>query len=670
MSDEKILRLEKRCAREKKARLAAEEVLEEKSRELHDKNETLRRFSDDLEMQVAERTIELKEARDEAFAAAAAKSEFLANMSHELRTPMNGVLGMLKILEGTQLNDDQQDLLRIARSSGELLLSVINDVLDFSKIDADKMELENLPFRPERLLEEVVEPMVFTASEKGVSLLYSADENLPPALSGDPTRIKQVITNLVSNAIKFTDDGIVNVTMEIMEEDWLIRVRDTGVGMSQRQLDNIFEAFNQGDSSITRTHGGTGLGLTIINRLADMMGGDIRVTSQVGKGSEFCVRLPVIEADVALVEDVTKCDSENIYFKNQRVLLVEDNKVNQQIAISLLSDIGLNITVAENGLEALQKLQFNNFDLVLMDLQMPVMGGVEATLKIRALDKDYADIPIIAMTAHAGREHIDECLTAGMNVHTTKPIDLDELVHILTQWLEFGNVKSVADEQVAEEQVPDSIDGVELGHALALGFKSYNLQSCVQLRSEQGAKTYSTHGAASALEDELLNRMSAIDERIIEQGKRMILNYESVSVLVRNMPVEDDVRCGELRDHTLMMVEDAHSLNLKVSKEQQLSTNRNSMIRQALEQSREVLVEIETIQKQHKSRNIKVMDELFADIQVSFFSMGLTEDQEEQLTSIIQEKLAKAMELEDEAQQLDDMLRGLTEQLDMLAKNS
>jgi len=162
----------------------------------------------------------------------------------------------------------------------------------------------------------------------------------------------------------------------------------------------------------------------------------------------------------------------------------------------------------------------------------------------------------------------------------------------------------------------------------------------------------------------------AIDERIIEQGKRMILNYESVSVLVRNMPVEDEVRCGELRDHTLMMVEDAHSLNLKVSKEQQLSTNRNSMIRQALEQSREVLVEIETIQKQHKSRNIKVMDELFADIQVSFFSMGLTEDQEEQLTSIIQEKLAKAMELEDEAQQLDDMLRGLTEQLDMLAKNS
>ena len=466
MSEEqKIARLEKRCAREKKARLAAEEVLEEKSRELHDKNERLRRFSDDLEMQVAERTIELKEARDEALAAAAAKSEFLANMSHELRTPMNGVLGMLKILEGTQLNDDQHDLLRIARSSGELLLSVINDVLDFSKIDADKMELENLPFRPELLLEEVVEPMVFSASGKGISLLYSADGNLPAALSGDPTRIKQIIANLVSNAIKFTDDGIVNVIMALCEDDWLIRVTDTGTGMSQRQLDHIFEAFNQGDSSITRTHGGTGLGLTIINRLANMMGGDIRVTSEVGKGSEFVVRLPVIEADAALVVSDRRCNSENVRFKNQKILLVEDNKVNQQIAISLLTEIGLNITVAENGLEALQKLQFDKFDLVLMDLQMPVMGGVEATRKIRALPTDYADIPIVAMTAHAGKEHIDECLSVGMNAHSTKPIDLDELVHILTQWLESDSTDEVQLQQ-ENEQAPDTIDGINLEEAL------------------------------------------------------------------------------------------------------------------------------------------------------------------------------------------------------------
>lgn len=465
MSEEKIARLEKRCAREKKARLAAEEVLEEKSRELHDKNERLRRFSDDLEMQVAERTIELKEARDEALAAAATKSEFLANMSHELRTPMNGVLGMLKILEGTQLNDDQQDLLRIARSSGELLLSVINDVLDFSKIDADKMELENLPFRPELLLEEVVEPMVFSASSKSISLLYSADKNLPAALSGDPTRLKQIITNLVSNAIKFTDDGIVNVTMELCEDDWLIRVTDTGTGMSQRQLDHIFEAFNQGDSSITRTHGGTGLGLTIINRLAAMMGGDINVTSTVGKGSEFIVRLPVIEADAALVVNDKYCRSENIRFKNQPILLVEDNKVNQQIAISLLTELGLNITVAENGLEALQKLQFDKFELVLMDLQMPVMGGVEATRKIRALVTDYADIPIIAMTAHAGKEHIDECLSVGMNAHATKPIDLDELVHILTQWLESDSADEVLQPQ-NDEQSPDEIDGINLEEAL------------------------------------------------------------------------------------------------------------------------------------------------------------------------------------------------------------
>jgi len=308
--------------------------------------------------------------------------------------------------------------------------------------------------------------MVFSAGGKGISLLYSADQNLPAALSGDPTRIKQIITNLVSNAIKFTDDGIVNVTMELDDDDWLIRVTDTGTGMSQKQLDNIFEAFNQGDSSITRTHGGTGLGLSIINRLADMMGGEIKVTSTVGKGSEFLVRLPVIEADAALIEDDKKYSSENVRFKNQQILLVEDNKVNQQIAISLLTEIGLNITVAENGLEALQKLQFNKFDLVLMDLQMPVMGGVEATQRIRALDTDYSDIPIVAMTAHAGKEHIDECMAVGMNAHTTKPIDLDDLVHILTRWLESGTAEEMSEQQQVADQIPEEVDGINLEEAL------------------------------------------------------------------------------------------------------------------------------------------------------------------------------------------------------------
>lgn len=373
----------------------------------------------------------------------------------------------------------------------------------------------------------------------------------------------------------------------------------------------------------------------------------------------------------------------------KRILIVDDSANEIRILMELLKD-DYAILAANSGEKAIALAQGENKpDLVLMDVTMEPMNGYEACTELLKLN---SDLPVIFVSANDSTEEILNGFDVGGIDYITKPISpeiLSTKVKVALEQVELNRTLSAEKDQasglvMSALQSAGNLSVVlgflrkglkvtnvdELGHALALGFKSYNLQSCVQLRSEQGAKTYSTHGAASALEDELLNRMSAIDERIIEQGKRMILNYESVSVLVRNMPVEDDVRCGELRDHTLMMVEDAHSLNLKVSKEQQLSTNRNSMIRQALEQSREVLVEIETIQKQHKSRNIKVMDELFADIQVSFFSMGLTEDQEEQLTSIIQEKLAKAMELEDEAQQLDDMLRGLTEQLDMLAKNS
>jgi len=373
----------------------------------------------------------------------------------------------------------------------------------------------------------------------------------------------------------------------------------------------------------------------------------------------------------------------------KRILIVDDSANEIRILMELLKD-DYAILAANSGEKGIALAQGENKpDLVLMDVTMEPMNGYEACTELLKLN---SDLPVIFVSANDSTEEILKGFDVGGIDYITKPISpeiLSTKVKVALEQVEMNRTLSAEKDQasglvMSALQSAGNLSVVlgflrkglkvtnvdELGQALALGFKSYNLQSCVQLRNEQGSKTYSTHGAASALEDELLNRMSAIDERIIEQGKRMILNYESVSVLVRNMPVEDEVRCGELRDHTLMMVEDAHSLNLKVSKEQQLSTNRNSMIRQALEQSREVLVEIETIQKQHKSRNIKVMDELFADIQVSFFSMGLTEDQEEQLTSIIQEKLAKAMELEDEAQQLDDMLRGLTEQLDMLAKNS
>lgn len=373
----------------------------------------------------------------------------------------------------------------------------------------------------------------------------------------------------------------------------------------------------------------------------------------------------------------------------KRILIVDDSANEIRILMELLKD-DYAILAANSGEKAIALAQGDNKpDLVLLDVTMEPMDGYETCTELLKLNPD---LPVIFVSANDSTEEIMKGFDVGGVDYVTKPISPEILSNKVKLTLEqlAANRQLHQEKEQASGLVMSALKSAgnlnvvlsflragikqnnvaSLGESLVAAFSSYGLQSCVQLRNDLGQQNFTSHGNPTTLESELLARMASVDERIIEQGKRLILNFDSVSVLVKNMPVDDEAWRGELRDYTLMLVEDAHSLNLKISQEQALSSNRNSMIGQALEQSKEVLAEIESMQSEHKDRNVKVMDELFADIQVGFFSMGLTEEQEEQLTAIIQEKTAKALELQDEAQQLDDMLRGLTEQLDALAKNS
>ena len=379
---------------------------------------------------------DLRIAKKQADENAVMKEQFMANMSHEIRTPMNSILGFSDLLQKTNLDKTQAEYLMAVKASGSNLLNIVNDILDFSKIEAGKLNIEKISFNILDVLESLKVMFIPKALEKQITFNVHIDKTMPRFVFGDPTRLAQILINLISNAIKFTQQGNVTLSCEIktIEHDivqFVFKVKDTGIGIPADKLSSVFERFNQGNTETTRKYGGNGLGLAIVKQLVEIQNGDINLKSKEGIGSEFTIRIsyPISYEDKSVTIEQTTIPLKINSDKPLYVLLVEDHKLNQKLASTYLMNFGLNVDLAENGLEAIEKLKNKEYDLVLMDIQMPILDGYNASKKIREELKN--PVPIIAMTANIMPHEKEKCLSYGMNDYLSKPFKEIDLYNML-----------------------------------------------------------------------------------------------------------------------------------------------------------------------------------------------------------------------------------------------
>ncbi len=411
--------------------LEAKDKAEAAQAALARQNRTLEDLATTLENKVIKRTLELEQALAHAKEAAHAKSQFLATMSHEIRTPMNGVLGMTELIANSPLSDDQRQLLRVLQSSGRTLLTLIDDILDFSKIEVGKLELENTPFNLKDFLDDLKGTFSIQAHARGLELILMPSPDLPIFLTGDPTRLRQVFSNLIANSIKFTHQGhvAIHINRTQVDDEYEVSIQDTGIGICTDVQKRLFTAFTQANSSITRQYGGTGLGLVISAMLVKLMGGRIWLESELGHGSTFRFTFKAQSMTDAFVE-VKPVTVPNTDMSHLRVLLAEDHQINRLLVSKILNRVGIQPDIACDGYEVLQHTKEHTYDVILMDLQMPNMDGLTATQKIRA-DLTINQPYIIALTANAFAEDKAKCHSAGMNDFLSKPISIDGLVSAL-----------------------------------------------------------------------------------------------------------------------------------------------------------------------------------------------------------------------------------------------